>query len=39
MNRITRRATILVPSPQGEKFSDGGRYLRFYVPLEKLKKV
>tara|TARA_R110002049_G_scaffold72490_2_gene187156 strand:+ start:175990 stop:176832 length:843 start_codon:yes stop_codon:yes gene_type:complete len=36
VNRITRRATILVPHAQGERFSDGGRYLRFYVPLEKL---
>ncbi len=39
VNRITRRATILVASPKGERFSDGGRYLRYYVPLEKLKKV
>ena len=39
VNRITRRATVLVPSAKGEKFSDGGRYLRFYVPLEKLKKA
>ncbi len=39
VNRITRRATVLVPNAQGEKFSDGGRYLRFYVPLEQLSKV
>ncbi|MFK8112874.1 MAG: hypothetical protein AB8B91_11760 [Rubripirellula sp.] len=39
VNRITRRATILVPSPKGEPFSDGGRYLKFYVPLEKLKRL
>lgn len=39
VNRITRRATILVPDPKGERFSDGNRYLRFYVPLEKLKKA
>ena len=37
VNRITRRATVLVPHDKGERFSDGGRYLRFYVPLEKLK--
>ena len=36
VNRITRRATVLVPHAKGERFSDGGRYLRFYVPLEKL---
>ncbi|MDA8743282.1 hypothetical protein N9N28_01500 [Rubripirellula amarantea] len=39
VNRITRRATILVPHESGEPFSDGLRYLRFYVPLEKLKRV
>jgi hypothetical protein len=36
VNRITRRATVLVPSPKGERFSDGGRYIRYYVPLEAL---
>jgi hypothetical protein len=39
VNRITRRATILVENAKGERFSDGHRYLRFYVPLEKLKKA
>ena len=37
VNRITRRATILVEDPKGERFSDGHRYSRWYVPLEKLK--
>ena len=36
VNRITRRATVLVPSRAGEKFSDGKRYSRYYVPLERL---
>lgn len=39
VNRITRRATILVPNAKGEVFSDGHRYLRYYVPLEMLQKV
>lgn len=39
VNRITRRATVLVESPAGRLFSDGRRYERFYVPLEMLKKV
>lgn len=39
VNRITRRATILVPNRAGEKFSDGKRYTRYYVPLEKLTRV
>ncbi len=39
VNRITRRATVLVENSQGERFSDGGRYVRYYVPLEKLVKI
>ena len=39
VNRITRRATVLVPNAKGERFTDGERYLRFYVPLERLRKV
>ncbi|WP_390622323.1 hypothetical protein [Novipirellula aureliae] len=38
VNRITRRATVLVEHPKGEPFSDGGRYVRYYVPLERLAK-
>jgi hypothetical protein len=38
VNRITRRATVLVESPRGEQFSDGRRYLSFYVPLPLLRK-
>lgn len=39
VNRITRRVTVLVPNPQGEPFSDGRRYLRYYVPMEGLRKL
>lgn len=39
VNRITRRATVLVTDPKGEQFSDGGRYTRWYVPLEQLRPV
>ena len=39
VNRITRRATVLVAHPQGQVFSDGNRYLRFYVPLERLTRI
>lgn len=38
VNRITRRATVLVESPRGEPFSDGRKYLTFYVPLPLLRK-
>jgi hypothetical protein len=33
VNRLTKRATVLVEDIQGETFSDGRRYLRYYVPL------
>ena len=36
VNRITRRATVLVEDPIGERFTDGKRYRRYYVPLEYL---
>ncbi len=39
VNRITRRATVLVPNPAGEPFGDGERYSRYYVPLEKLQRA
>ncbi|MEM6779438.1 MAG: hypothetical protein AAF670_17420 [Planctomycetota bacterium] len=37
VNRITRRATVLVADPGGQRFSDGHRYNRYYVPLERLR--
>jgi hypothetical protein len=36
LNRVTKRATVLVPHPDGELLSDGHRYQRFYVPLRFL---
>lgn len=39
VNRITRRATVLVPDAKGERFSDGNHYVRYYVPLERLKRA
>jgi hypothetical protein len=39
VNRITKRATVLVESPGGEKFSDGKRYEKYYVPLRWLRLV
>lgn len=39
VNRITRRATVLVENPGGRSFSDGKHYLTFYVPLPLLRKV
>jgi hypothetical protein len=39
LNRITRRATVLVESPHGQPYRDGKRYQKFYVPLPLLSKV
>jgi len=37
VNRLTKRATVLVEDPEGERFSDGGRYRRYYVPIVHLR--
>ncbi len=39
VNRITKRATILVNHPDGRPFSDGHRYHTYYVPLAMLRKA
>ena len=39
VNRITRRATILVVDPTGQRYEDGKRYRKFYVPLANLRAV
>lgn len=36
VNRINTRATVLVPDPKGARYSDGGRYAKYYVPLSEL---
>jgi len=37
VNRLTKRATVLVEDAEGERFSDGGRYRRYYVPIVHLR--
>jgi hypothetical protein len=37
VNRVTRRATVLVEDPNGQPFSNGKRYAKFYIPVEILK--
>ncbi|WP_206028716.1 hypothetical protein [Thalassoroseus pseudoceratinae] len=39
VNRVTKRATILVPDPKGERYSDNRRYTKFYVPLSQLRRA
>lgn len=39
VNRITKRATVLVEDSSGEEYCDGVRYAKFYVPLPMLKRA
>jgi hypothetical protein len=39
VNRITRRATVLVECSTGTPYRDGKRYLKFYIPLTMLEKA
>lgn len=36
INRIHTRATVLVESSQGQRYTDGKKYLKFYVPIRCL---
>lgn len=36
VNRITRRATVLVQDDSGQLYDDGRRYRKYYVPLSHL---
>lgn len=36
VNRITKRATVLVEDPNSPLYSDGRRYAKFYVPVSLL---
>ncbi len=39
VNRITKRATVLVEDRQGIRYSDGRSYRKFYVPVELLQRM
>jgi predicted GIY-YIG superfamily endonuclease len=39
VNRITKRATVLVESRLGSHYTDGKRYRKYYVPLARLEVV
>ena len=39
VNRIHRRATVLVESENGMRYTNGKNYLKFYVPLRDLRAV
>jgi hypothetical protein len=36
VNRVTQRATVLVEDPAGQRYSDGRRYRKYYVPVGTL---
>ncbi len=39
VNRVTKRATVLVEDPTGQLFNNGKHYATYYVPLEMLAPV
>ena len=39
VNRITRRATILVEDARGTRYSNGRKYLKYYVPIQQLRPI
>ncbi len=36
INRINTRATVLVEHPRGTRYTNGKRYLKFYIPMARL---
>ncbi len=39
VNRITSRATVLVPDPKGSRYNDGFHYTKYYVPLDQMRPI
>lgn len=39
VNRITKRATVLVPHARGQRYDDGRKYKKYYVPLSRLRRA
>lgn len=39
VNRITKRATVLVKDASGVRYSDGLKYAKYYVPLNRIKRA
>jgi hypothetical protein len=38
VNRVTKRATVLVEDTRGPRYSDGRRYAKFYIPVAMLER-
>ncbi|MGU9950960.1 MAG: SprT-like domain-containing protein [Gammaproteobacteria bacterium WSBS_2016_MAG_OTU1] len=39
INRINKRATVLVKDPKGKRYTDGNCYQKFYMPLTMLQRI
>jgi len=39
VNRVSRRATVLVEDREGQRYSNGKHYIKFYVPVQLLEAV
>ena len=39
VNRVSKRATVLVEDPSGRRYTDGKHYAKFYVPVQMLEAV
>lgn len=39
VNRVNKRATVLVQDRRGERYSDGKHYAKYYVPVQMLEAV
>jgi hypothetical protein len=39
VNRVSKRATVLVPDQKGLRYTDGEYYRKFYVPVQMLEAV
>ncbi len=39
LQRVTKRATVLVPNSKGAPYDDGCRYSKYYVPLTSLRRA
>ena len=39
LQRVTKRATVLVPDSKGTQYDDGQRYVKYYVPLTQLRRA